>query len=177
MAEPSAIMVKKPMSFRIASSGSAKKTRTQRMILGQMLAAGVLWSACAHTPDAELQAAGIVDAQALSTMLRCPRGTIFTRGQTLGVQTAVWCERPGGVKHGPFVEWYENHQKKSAGEYADGHRQGRWSFFLLNGQLESRITYEKSAVVSTEAGTAAAIGPAAPSVAPAAPPAAAPHSP
>ncbi len=84
----------------------------------------------------------MVDPQLLSAELHCPRGTVLVRGQTMGVQSALWCEKQGGVKHGPFVEWYENHQKKDAGDYEDGRRHGPWSFWLPNGQLDSQIRYD-----------------------------------
>lgn len=112
--------------------------------------------------DPGLSQGGAVDGQALSARIRCPRGAHLIHGQTMGVETALWCERPGGVKHGPFVEWYENHQMKTTGEHQDGHRQGTWSFWLQNGQLDSRITYERGTVVSTEAGPPAAPSPAPP---------------
>jgi hypothetical protein len=109
-----------------------------------------LLGGCADTyrHDPVLSQGGIVDPQALGSRLRCPRGATLIEGRTQGVQTALFCEKPGGVKHGPFVEWYENHQVKSAGAHLEGSRQGQWSFWLPNGQLDSRITYERGAVVS-----------------------------
>src|SRR4051794_836363 len=98
--------------------------------------------ACATTaPDANLRESGVVDA-ALGDKLRCPRGATLIHGQTMGVESALWCEKPGGIKHGPFVDWYENHQKKTVGEYEEGLRTGPWNFFSPNGQLDTRITYE-----------------------------------
>jgi hypothetical protein len=127
-----------------------------------------LLGACAYSPDANLLSGGVVDAQSLTGKTRCPRGATIVHGQTMGVQSALWCEKPGGIKHGPFVEWYENHQKKTAGEYIEGLRNGPWAFFLPNGQLDTRITYDNGAAVSTETGAPQ------PSTASPAPPAPAP---
>lgn len=140
--------------------------------------------ACA-TPisDANLRESGTVDAQSMGGKLRCPRGATLVHGQTMGVESALWCEKPGGIKHGPFVDWYENHQKKTVGEYEEGLRSGPWNFFSPNGQLDTRITYERGAAISTETGPgpgpaqapASAASP--PPAAPAAPPPAAPAAP
>ncbi len=102
-----------------------------------------LLTGCATTSSIDLSAGGVVDPPSLTSSIRCARGTALVYGQTMGVETAAWCERPGGVKHGPFLDWYENHQKKSAGEYEEGHRKGTWSFWLPNGQLDSRMDYAK----------------------------------
>lgn len=119
-----------------------------------LLASGSL--GCATTANnATLLQGGLVDPQDLVASLRCPRGTTQTQGQTMGVVTAIWCEKPGNIKHGAFVEWYENHQKKDAGEYVDGRRQGTWVFWLPGGQQDSTITYEKGEVISQ---TAAPVG-------------------
>ena len=104
-------------------------------------------SGCAHTEESVLTQGGVVDPQGVDAQLKCPRGTVFATGMTMGVKTSVWCERQGGVKHGPFLEWYENHQKKSAGEYEEGHRQGTWSFWLPSGQFDSHIKYDHGTVV------------------------------
>jgi hypothetical protein len=133
-----------------------------------------LFVACA-TPisDTNLRETGTVDAQSLGAKMRCPSGATLVHGQTMGVESALWCEKPGGIKHGPFVDWYENHQKKTAGAYEEGLRTGPWNFFSPNGQLDTRITYERGAAISTETGPGP--GPATnPPPAQAAPPAQAP---
>jgi hypothetical protein len=123
---------------------------------------------CAHTAgNPTLLSSGTVDPQELSTTLHCPRGTTITQGQTRGVVSAIWCERTGGVKHGPFIEWYENHQKKSAGEYLESRRQGPWVFWLPGGQQDSTITYENGTVVSQSAAPPASAPTQAPTQAPA----------
>lgn len=112
----------------------------------------LLIAACAPSADSSLSQGGAA-AQNAQDKLRCPSGTVLAHGRTMGVESTVWCERSNGVKHGPFLEWFENHQTKSTGEYVDGHRQGQWSFFFPNGQLESRITYDNGNAIATEQGT------------------------
>ena len=60
---------------------------------------------------------------------------------TLMTYTSAWCQRPEGVKHGEFVDWWENGQKKSAGLYREGRRNGVWTFFRETGEVDSRIEY------------------------------------
>jgi len=116
---------------------------------------GALFVACtAPISDSNLRESGTVDGQALGAKMRCPSGATLVHGQTMGVESALWCEKPGGIKHGPFVDWYENHQKKTAGAYEEGLRTGPWNFFSPNGQLDTRITYERGAAISTETGPA-----------------------
>ena len=100
----------------------------------------LLWGACASPPPLPPsdQPGLVADANAA---IRCDRGTVFAAGQTQGRLSAVWCERPDGRRHGPYLEWWENHQKKGAGSYRDGVRHGTWTFFLPSGQRDSQIEY------------------------------------
>lgn len=100
----------------------------------------LLLGACASSPPLPpIDQPGVVtDANAA---IRCERGTVFAAGQTQGRLSAVWCERPDGRRHGPYLEWWENHQKKGAGSYRDGVRHGTWTFFLPSGQRDSQIEY------------------------------------
>ncbi len=106
---------------------------------------------CATGPDPILSTGGKVPPD-IDRSLRCPRGTGIVFGRIAGVQTSAWCERqgptgPSGVKHGPFVEWYDSLQKKNVGLYEEGLRQGPWRFYLPSGQLESEVIYEHGNVV------------------------------
>lgn len=100
----------------------------------------LLLGACASSPPLPPidQPGVIADANAA---IRCDRGTVVAAGQTQGRLSAVWCERPDGRRHGPYLEWWENHQKKGAGTYRDGVRHGTWTFFLPSGQRDSQIEY------------------------------------
>ena len=92
---------------------------------------------CAHSvPLAE--SAKITDSTKAVT---CGKGTELSRGVSYQTYASAWCQRPEGVKHGEFVDWWENGQKKSAGLYREGRRNGVWTFFRETGEVDSRIEY------------------------------------
>ena len=152
-----------------------------------------LWavSGCATGPDPILTTGGKVPPT-IENSLRCPSGTHIVFGRIAGVQTAAWCERSAvpagagpGVKHGPYVEWYETLQKKVTGLHEEGLRQGPWRFYMPSGVLDSEIVYDRGNVVSqTSAPTPSYVppsaaplpAPAAPATAPAVAPSAAPSA-
>ena len=116
-------------------------------LLGALLLGG-----CATRPDPILTTGGYMPNDLMAAM-RCPRDTSVVIGRTQGIESAAWCERastaPGtGVKHGPYVDWFDSRAKKSAGLYQEGLRQGTWRFWLQNGAIDSEITYEHGQVVS-----------------------------
>ncbi len=108
------------------------------------LGAALLLSACASAGPPLDQPGPILDA---NTAVHCPRGTAYAAGQTQGRLSAVWCEKPDGRRHGPYIEWWENRQKKGAGMYQDGNRNGIWTFFLSSGQRDSQVEYRNGEVV------------------------------
>lgn len=108
----------------------------------------LLLGACGgETSVVQLSQPGVV--QDANSAVHCPSGTSFAAGQTQGRLSAVWCERPDGRRHGPYVEWWENRQKKAAGLYQDGVRQGVWTFFQSNGMRDSQIEYKNGESVRT----------------------------
>ena len=149
--------------------------------LGGTLGLCGLLAGCATSPDPILSTGGMVPPN-IERSLRCPRGTGIVFGRTGGVQSSAWCERvdpagnPTGVKHGPFVEWYESLQKKNVGLYEEGLRQGPWHFYLPAGPLESEVIYDHGNVVPKPAAPTAPPAAAPPASAPpaSAPPASAP---
>ena len=124
------------------SSAAAAAGRARGLLPPMVRAAltALLRGACASSPPLPPsdQPGLVADANAA---IRCDRGTVFAAGQTQGRLSAVWCERPDGRRHGPYLEWWENHQKKGAGSYRDGVRHGTWTFFLPSGQRDSQIEY------------------------------------
>lgn len=132
--------------FLLGSTGFRFGTRLFPVLLGLGL------GACAATNETTLsqleQPGQVLDANAA---LHCPRGTVMAAGQTQGRLSAVWCEKPDGQRHGPYLEWWENHQKKSVGLYRDGLRQGLWTFFLMDGQRDSQVEYKNGDVISSPA--------------------------
>ena len=149
------------------------------------LSLGLLWLGCATGPDPILTTGGKVPPT-IENSMRCPAGTGIVFGRVAGVQTAAWCERPAspsgpGIKHGPYVEWYDTLQKKITGVHEEGLRQGAWRFYMPSGVLDSEIVYDHGNVVSKASAPTPAYlpPPSGPSVAPSAPapaPAAAPAS-
>ncbi|MBN9686694.1 MULTISPECIES: toxin-antitoxin system YwqK family antitoxin [unclassified Corallococcus] len=95
------------------------------MILKQvphLLVASVLaWSATSFAADVKLS---------------CPAGTVErTRSSPNG---AAYCVKTNQkvrepVLHGAYVDYWANGQKQSEGQYQDGFRTGRWTFWDANG--------------------------------------------
>jgi hypothetical protein len=82
--------------------------------------------------------------------ISCPSGTMPARGVAYNTYTSVWCEQKDGAKQGPYLEWWENGTKKATGQFKDGVRDGRWTFFRENGQIDSNVEYRGGAPVSGE---------------------------
>lgn len=97
-----------------------------------------LLCACAHSHVPLTEPARITDPAKAVT---CPKGTELSRGVSFQTYISAWCQRPDGVKHGEFVDWWENGNKKSAGMYREGRREGVWTFFRETGQVDSQIEY------------------------------------
>lgn len=124
--------------------------RRRRRLTGLLLPlAALLGGACASAPSPIDQPGPVTDAP---HAISCPRGTVFATGQTKGLPSAVWCERPDGRRHGPYIEWWENTQKKSAGLYQEGVRHGTWTFFTPSGQRDSQTEYRNGEAVTAPAG-------------------------
>lgn len=142
------------------------------LISGLLAAAGLAFvvgaGACTPTvrPD---QLAPNDPARAVA----CPSGTLPARGVAFGTYTSVWCEKKDGTKHGPYLEWWENGQKKSVGQYSNGTRDGRWEFYRDNGQPDSTVEFRAGVPVRTQEAPQATTPPAA-APPPAAPPPASP---
>jgi len=97
-----------------------------------------LLCACAHSHVPLTEPARITDPAKAVT---CQKGTELSRGVSFQTYISAWCQRPDGVKHGEFVDWWENGNKKSAGMYREGRREGVWTFFRETGEVDSRIEY------------------------------------
>jgi hypothetical protein len=174
--------IPKPTVGTSTSTGASNRARWARgrrlsATLG-LFALGALWSSgCGHTAQNERGGTVPVDTtRDPRTMLDCPRGTAVTQGVTMGALSAVYCERPTGVRHGPYLDWWPNKIKKSVGNYKEGQRDGVWSFFTQTGELESQVNYQGSQAIPINPAPAAPapppapVNPANPAVAPAPPP-------
>ncbi|WP_375757955.1 toxin-antitoxin system YwqK family antitoxin [Corallococcus exercitus] len=68
--------------------------------------------------------------------LSCPEGTV-QKGKTTQNES-VYCIKPNSkpgeqVIHGPYVDFWANGQKQAEGQYLNGFRSGRWTFWDANG--------------------------------------------
>lgn len=72
--------------------------------------------------------------------LQCPQSTRKVGDEPpAGLET--WCEREGGVRHGPYRAWHEGGAKSVTGQYRDGQRDGAWAEWHANGQRKNEMSY------------------------------------
>jgi hypothetical protein len=70
--------------------------------------------------------------------LDCPAGTV-QKGRAVTKNLGVYCIKPGvqvagqDVLHGPYVAFWGTGKRQSEGQYKDGARTGRWTFWDANG--------------------------------------------
>lgn len=104
--------------------------------------AAVFWAGCVAPKKLRLsEPAVITDSEKAVT---CERGTRLSRGTSFQRYTSAWCEKPDGTRHGPFIDWWENGQKKTAGLYKEGRRDGVWTFFRETGEVDSQTEYRET---------------------------------
>ncbi len=70
----------------------------------------------------------------------CPEST-EPRHRTTVEARESWCERPGGVRHGPRHAWHAEGSKWFEGSYDDGKREGPWRFWFQGGAKRSESVY------------------------------------
>jgi len=69
----------------------------------------------------------------------CPPDTELRGSQRAGQQSCEYQDSNGTVvKHGPFIEWYANGNKRSEGRYEHGKRAGRWTYWDEQGRATQR---------------------------------------
>src|SRR4051794_28830195 len=83
--------------------------------------------------------------------LECPSGTsrhsfAYSSGEK------KWCARPNGLRHGPAGSYYSNGQLLFSGEYVDGAADGIAVYYLNEGTLWRRDTWNEGALISKVAG-------------------------
>ena len=70
--------------------------------------------------------------------LLCPKDAV-PMGAVPPQGYEAWCTKatPAGqwLKEGPYLEWYQNGQKKVHGEYLVGRQHGPWTFFFATGEV------------------------------------------
>ena len=72
----------------------------------------------------------------------CPDGTKSASGKSDDDHNAVWCEKPDGLRHGHYIEFWPGGKKKLEGEYNNGQRQGLWTGWYDTGQKQSICSYQ-----------------------------------
>jgi hypothetical protein len=85
---------------------------------------------------------------ATTAAYECPEGTAQLRGiETLDPakntlkESAQWCARPDGTRHGRWMSWHENDRVSSKGEFRDGEMDGWWVFWYPNGVRKFELRY------------------------------------
>ena len=63
----------------------------------------------------------------------CPDGATL-QGKAPPEGTVQWCAKPGGVKHGKWIEYHTNGKAKTEGQYADGKMDGHWVTYYDTGK-------------------------------------------
>jgi phenylacetic acid degradation operon negative regulatory protein len=72
----------------------------------------------------------------------CPPDTELRGSQKAGQQSCEYQDSNGvSVKHGPFVDWYENGRKRSEGGYDQGKPDGTWRYWDADGHLTEERAY------------------------------------
>lgn len=80
--------------------------------------------------------------------LECPSGTV-QKGGRVTKEIGVYCVKVGSTPqrpalHGPYVDFWANGQKQSEGQYKDGFRSGRWTYYDMNGVKTGETQFEQN---------------------------------
>ncbi len=80
--------------------------------------------------------------------LECPAGTV-QKGGRVSKDMGVFCVRVGSTPqkpalHGPYMDFWASGQKQSEGQYKDGFRSGRWTFYDANGVKTGETQFENN---------------------------------
>jgi antitoxin component YwqK of YwqJK toxin-antitoxin module len=85
-----------------------------------------------------------------SVHLDCPAGTV-QRGGKVNKNMGVFCVKSGSNAnmdkaslHGPYMDFWANGQKQSEGQYKDGLRTGRWTFYDATGAKTGETEFERN---------------------------------
>jgi hypothetical protein len=72
----------------------------------------------------------------------CPEGaSIAGAAPPKGLQ--LWCELPGGVRHGKYMRWYPNGKQAEIGEFRQGKKNGRWIEYYEAGGERDRTEWRR----------------------------------
>jgi len=76
--------------------------------------------------------------------LRCPPGTEFSGGMPPdgGERGCSGRDKHGETtRHGPWITYYMNGSKESAGDYVEGRRSGKWAWWYPDGRKRQEGQY------------------------------------
>ncbi len=85
--------------------------------------------------------------------LKCPKDTVQKASimpckpgdDCDSAHKTLWCARPDGMRHGPQRSWFDHGERKtprSTGQYKDGRKEGKWTWWYRNGKRRSVGAYE-----------------------------------
>ena len=111
-------------------------------------------AATGQVPHSGATASGTLAPAWWSAHAPCPKGTRL-RGAAPPKGTHVWCEKDGGVRHGPATTWYSNGRKASVGRYRAGVFSGDWELWSEDGSEHLRQRWSGGKLLSTETVTPA----------------------
>ena len=100
--------------------------------VGLVLVSFWLALGCRSTENTEEGGAVVLDeaASANKHRLDCPEGTSAVPAGEIAYQyKGRVCARPDGTHHGPFVAWFPGGAKQLEGQFRDGKRVGRWTWY------------------------------------------------
>lgn len=80
-----------------------------------------------------LYKAGAIDA--------CPEGTTLQEKKRGDIRSS-FCGLSNGVRHGPWIDFWENGKIREIGPYVAGKRHGTFTTWDTKGKLTSRYTFE-----------------------------------
>jgi len=79
----------------------------------------------------------------------CPPDTEIIGSQKMTQQSCSYQDSNGRVvRHGPFIEWYVNGQKRDEGRYDHGKQVGLWTYWEEGGRKTAERVYRDDEVVS-----------------------------
>ena len=91
----------------------------------------------------------VVDEQkAKSASLQCPEGTSVV-GQPHPDGLEQSCQRADGSKHGAQIQWHDNGQVKTRGQFSENKQTGAWTSWQDNGQKNISSTWAEGVKVGT----------------------------
>ena len=96
-------------------------------------------------PKAIKETDPFVDCDASSYCpLKCPKDTKLTKNFAEKVKgPAIYCETEDKIKHGPYIDWFENGQVSQQGFYLNGKPHNTWKSWSSKGIQKTEGSYNQ----------------------------------